>query len=95
VTKSLKTLAESVGRKRCYSIARHVLKNVKTRKKVFDILQKDLQTDLQEMREMCRKKNMSSLRQSSPKIFKTSRGTQLILSCKSEPSILPPNEILH
>ena len=49
VTKSLKTLAQSVGRKRCSSIARHVLKNVKTRKKVLDILQK-------EMREMCRKK---------------------------------------
>jgi len=57
VTKSLKTLAQSVGWKSCSSIARHVLKNVKTRKKVLDILQKDLQKDLhKEMREMCRKK---------------------------------------
>ena len=67
VTKSLKTLAQSVGRKSCSSIVRHVLKNVKTRKKALDILQKDLQKDLQkEMRETCRKK-ICPLRGSSPK----------------------------
>ena len=63
IPKSLKTLARSVGRKSRSSIARQALKDSKIKKKVLDILQKDLQ---KEMREMCRKKSKSVLREGSP-----------------------------
>lgn len=67
LTRSLRGLGRNVARKNRHSIARHVMRDGRMRRKVLEILKKDIQKELECM---CSVQQASTLRVASPALLR-------------------------